>query len=262
MYLTDIRTQTRSPMELGLSIIRWLPDDAWKILELRYGKLSKSAAIDEWLEDRQERYGYIGKWLAAWRLSMRSPVGELAALLAPAALTVHKFIDLCFALNQVSDKLQSSFDSFDNTNAIRLAARALVSDFFVDLADSGIGELLQLPNYPPALIEGKSQSYQRAVRELRSLGCESGNRSKPKRGRPKGTIKRSYPAECHNFTEVIQEAKQLSVKNADVRKLYIEWLKSRSIENTFSESNLQFQAGVVSNSGLKIGGKGKRLKSI
>jgi hypothetical protein len=259
--LTDIRNNSRSPKELGLCMIRWLPDNAWAILERKYGSPCKSLAVDEWLEDRQERYAYLGDWLAHWQLGMKEPKGEKAALYSPIATSIHKFMDLCYGISRLSQKY-SEFS--DDVGGIRLTCNALTSEFFRDMADCGIGKTLMLPGYPDPLIEGKVDEYKRSVRELRSLGCAAGNRTrttKPKRGRPKGSVVRAYPPECGIFSDVISEAKNIALKDAEFRrKLYEPWLKSKSEMNTFCQSSPMFCVGTVADGRLSLGAKGTKAK--
>jgi hypothetical protein len=239
-----------------------LPDHGWSNLEAKYGKLHKTPAIDEWLEDRQERYSYIGDWLAHWQLDMSEPKGEKASLYSSSATACHRFVELCYGLVRLSPALQHFSGE---AGSIRLASNALLGDFFRDMADSGVGRALGLPHYPKALVEGKDDEYQRSVRELRSLGFKPGNHSaKPKRGRPKGSMIRSYPKECMAFTEVILEAQKIASRNTEFqRKLYNPWLNAKSQANTFCQSHPEFKVGIVAaGRPLLLSGKGTKLKGI
>jgi hypothetical protein len=255
------RAEGRSPMELGLSIIRHLQQHARRRLKEQHGKIALSTAANEWFREADDRYADIGDWLAHWRLSMNQPVGELASHHSYEATAVHKFIDLCYALTRLSPSLGTHFS--DDSGSIRLACHALLSDFRAIIWDSGVGYDLGLPACPQPTMIGKSEEYQQTVDTLRSIGLYAGNRSSKKKGRPKKVPPRTYPKECLIFHRVAQEAAAIAKRNATFRRgVYADWLKARSVANTYAKSCPEFQVGFVVNGQLEFSIKSKKLKKL
>lgn len=254
---------TRSPIELSLCLIRWLPGNAWTILESKHNNIKRTPLIDEWWIVQEQKYVYIGDWLAHWAFDMSKPQGELASMYSPIATSIHVFInDFSYALYELSPALRRQFPGAGGRS--KMYCLALYSDFFAQMADDGIGHSLGLQGYPQPLIEGKDARYERSIAEQRLLGSPRGNRSKPKRGRPKKLAVRRYPESCLFYHRLMLEAKQVAESNSSFRNgPYKKYLKARSEEMTFVQSLKKFQVGVVvKDQGLVLSEKGKKFTAV
>ncbi len=256
MFLNEIRYSPRSPMEIGLCSIKWLPSKALQILENRYGTFPKDSNFWEWFSVQEEKYSYIGDWLANWRLGMREPAGERAALWSNFAAPIDRFIDVCEVLVRAYPELS---DELGDGAGVKAACRALLCDFFAQFADSGMGHYLGIPGYPAALLEGKEEQRRRMVAALKSVGAKPGNRSNKKAGRPPGFKKQQYPSECLCFDRVVRLAHAYAKKDKSFRDgFYADWLNAMTAMNTATEDPT-LQIGLLAGEEFFITQKGKAV---
>jgi hypothetical protein len=248
------RKEKRTPMEMALCMFWGIPSHFLRDIRRRY-QIEPIGDIARWFDVEMHRYQVIGSWLFNWNLGLEVPSEILTNTdihYYPDAIVAQKSLEMVRALYPLSDKCQQQCPG--NNEWIPLWVRAMLSDFCLKVADSGVGYALGLPNYPSALGIGKVAEYEKAIVARRGLEF--------RKGRPPQSVSTSYPAEATLFNWVCLRAKEVAAKEKRFRKgEYQAFLDSKTWADSLGKKNPQLQVGSINYRGeLVVTSQGSQHK--